>query len=265
MRRTRMENERNEGFLVRIEGPIGVMTMNKPASLNALDAGMLDDLLQAIKRLDNDPVVRVLLLFGTEKAFAAGADIHSMAPMTQQQIRADGFIQKFGEIGQHNKPLIACVSGYALGGGFEVALACDMILACETAIFGLPEINLGVIPGGGGTQRLARQIGKALATEMILADRKLDASEAARLGVVNRVYPKDTFVQQCIEFANKIAGKPIDAVMAARSAIVQSDELPLKGGLDYERDLFYALFDTDDQKEGMRAFLEKRKPAWISK
>lgn len=256
----------NESLVVcKKVGKVGSMVLNRPAALNALNKELLLAILDAIEAFDADPEVTVMTLAGNRKAFAAGADIRSMAQESAESIRNAGFIELFGKIGRQKKPLIACVSGFALGGGFELALACDLVLASENAVFGLPEITLGVIPGGGGTQRLTMAVGKALAFEMILDGRRLTASEALALGVVSRVFPDATFEQDCIALATRISERAPVAILAAKRAIDAALSLPLDQGLVIERDLFYSLFNTQDQKEGMAAFLEKRPPTWQGK
>lgn len=243
-------------------GKIGLITMNRPRALNALNQEMLSSLVRTAQMMDVDEDINVVLLRGSEKAFAAGADIRFMAQMSSVEMQQAGFIELFEEIGKLKKPIIASVSGFALGGGFEVALACDMILASDTAIFGLPEVTIGVIPGGGGTQRLTRTIGKQLAMEMILNDRKLTALEAEKFGLVNHVYPVAELEAKAMEFAEQLSERAPLALIAAKSAILAVDQLPIDGGLQNERNGFVTLFDTSDQKEGMKAFLEKRKPNW---
>ena len=261
-----MDTTNNEALVVcKKIGKVGSMVLNRPAALNALNKELLLAIMDAIEAFDVDPGVTVMTLSGNRKAFAAGADIRSMAQETAESIRKAGFIELFCKIGRQKKPLIACVSGFALGGGFELALACDLIVASENAIFGLPEITLGVIPGGGGTQRLTKIVGKALAFEMILDGRRLTASEALAHGVVNRVFPDATFDQDCLALATRISERAPMAILAAKKAIDAALGLPLEQGLVVERDLFYNLFDTQDQKEGMAAFLEKRAPTWLGK
>lgn len=241
---------------------VGLVRLNQPRTYNALSGPLMDELMSALAALDADPAVGCLVITGSEKAFAAGADISEMAQATPVEMLHKQFIARWERLRGLRKPVIAAVSGYALGGGCELALACDMIIAAETAVFGQPEINLGVIPGAGGTQRLARTIGKALAMEMVLNDRRLTADEAARFGLVNRVVPVDRVVTEAVDLAEQIAARAPVAVQLAKDAVNMALETSLAAGLAYERNHFYALFATEDQKEGMAAFLEKRKPEW---
>lgn len=241
---------------------VGLVRLNEPRTFNALTGPLMNELMSALAELDRDESVRCLVITGTAKVFAAGADIHEMAQATPVEMMEKAFIARWERLRALHKPVIAAVSGYALGGGCELALACDMIVASETAIFGQPEVNLGVIPGAGGTQRLTRTVGKALAMEMCLNDRRLTAAEAERFGLVNRVAPVETYLEEAIALATQIAARAPVALRMVKEAINMALETPLAGGLAYERNLFYALFATHDQKEGMAAFLEKRPPAW---
>lgn len=241
---------------------VALVRLNQPRTFNALTGPLMDELMTALEQLDADPEVRCLVLTGNEKAFAAGADIKEMAQATPVELIEKAFIGRWERLRALRKPIIAAVSGYALGGGCELALACDMIIASETAVFGQPEINLGVIPGAGGTQRLARTLGKALAMEMALNDRRLSAAEAERFGLVNRVVPVADLIDEAVALAAAIAARAPLAVRFAKDAVNMALETPLSAGLAYERNLFYALFATEDQREGMAAFLEKRKPEW---
>lgn len=243
-------------------GKVGLIRLNRPQSMNALNPQLLGELIQALSAHDSDPNIGAMLLTGSERVFAAGADIKFMTEASAAEMRANGFVSLFEGLGKLNKPLIAAVSGYALGGGFELALACDMIVASESARFGLPEVTIGVIPGGGGTQRLALALGKALAMEIILNNRILSAAEALQFGLINRVVPVELLLEESLSLASEIAARAPLAVAAAKRAIIGAFELPLDAGLVNERELFYGLFDTLDQKEGMRAFIEKRKPDW---
>jgi enoyl-CoA hydratase len=206
-----------------------------------------------------------MVLTGNDKVFAAGADIKEMAAQDAAAMLASGFIQAFGRFASLQKPVIAAVSGWALGGGCELALACDMIIASETARFGQPEITIGVIPGAGGTQRLVRAVGKSLAMEIILNNRTLSAQEALQFGLVNRVVPADRFLEEAVGLAREIAGRAPLAARAARQLIAEAFEMPLAEGLDRERRVFFDLFATDDRREGMRAFVEKRQPRWTGR
>ncbi len=241
---------------------VGLVRLNEPRAFNTLTGPLMDELMGALAAFDRDESVRCLVITGTAKVFAAGADIKEMAQATPAEMMEKAFIARWERLRTLRKPVIAAVSGYALGGGCELALACDMIVASETAIFGQPEINLGVIPGAGGTQRLTRTVGKALAMEMCLNDRRLTAAEAERFGLVNRVAPVETYLEEAIALAAQIAARAPVAIRMAKDAVNMALEMPLDGGLAYERNLFYALFATHDQKEGMAAFLEKRAPTW---
>jgi len=241
---------------------VGLVRLNEPRTFNALTGPLMNELMSALAELDRDESVRCLVITGTATVFAAGADIHEMAQATPVELMEKAFIARWERLRALHKPVIAAVSGYALGGGCELALACDMIVASETAIFGQPEVNLGVIPGAGGTQRLTRTVGKALAMEMCLNDRRLTAAEAERFGLVNRVAPVETYLEEAIALATQIAARAPVALRMVKEAINMALETPLTSGLAYERNLFYALFATHDQKEGMAAFLEKRPPAW---
>lgn len=241
---------------------VGLVRLNEPRTFNALTGPLMDELMGALAAFDRDESVRCLVITGTAKVFAAGADIKEMAQATPVELMEKAFIARWERLRTLRKPVIAAVSGYALGGGCELALACDMIVASETAIFGQPEVNLGVIPGAGGTQRLTRTVGKALAMEMCLNDRRLTAAEAERFGLVNRVAPVETYLEEAIALATQIAARAPVALRMVKEAINMALETPLTSGLAYERNLFYALFATHDQKEGMAAFLEKRPPAW---
>ena len=259
----RIETTMNQTVLIEKIGKVGVLTLNRPEALNALNQEMLQALVQALQDFDADSTVTVMLIKGSEKAFAAGADIKFMADATAQEMRQNGFIDLFAEIGKIKKPIIASVSGYALGGGFEVVLSCDIILAAESAVFGLPEVTIGVIPGGGGTQRLVRIVGKYLAMEMVLNNRKLNAHEALGFGLVNHVFANAMIAEESLRIATEISLRAPIAMRAAKSAMNTTFENGLTEGLEAERTLFYNLFETQDQKEGMKAFQEKRKPNWV--
>jgi len=241
---------------------VGLVRLNEPRTFNVLTGPLMDELMGALAAFDRDESVRCLVITGTAKVFAAGADIKEMAQATPVEMMEKAFIARWERLRGLHKPVIAAVSGYALGGGCELALACDMIVASETAVFGQPEINLGVMPGAGGTQRLTRTVGKALAMEMCLNDHRLTAAEAERFGLVNRVAPVETYLEEAIALAAQIAARAPVAIRMAKEAVNMALETPLASGLAYERNLFYALFATRDQKEGMAAFLEKRPPAW---
>jgi enoyl-CoA hydratase len=248
-----------EHILVEIEPPIATITLNRPKVLNALSPDLIDELTGALSELDSDENVRAVVLTGGPRVFAAGADISDMADRGPvEQLRRDQ-TGRWAPLAGFSKPLIAAVNGYALGGGCEVALMCDLIIAGETARFGQPEINLGIIPGAGGTQRWPRTVGKYVAMEVMLTGAAVTAQRAYELGLVNRVVPSEMTIGLAKRMARQIAEKPPLAVRMAKEAVLKAFETPLHEGLASERKSFYFLFATDDQKEGMHAFLEKRK------
>ncbi len=249
-------------ILVEQRGHVGLITLNRPQALNALNRTLLMELMEALEAFDANPEVGAMVITGNEKAFAAGADIKEMAEASAVEMLERDTIGLFDRIRRIKKPVIAAVSGWALGGGCELALSCDMIVASETARFGQPEINIGVIPGAGGTQRLTRAIGKALAMEMVLNNRTLTAQEALQFGLVNRVAPVERYLEEALNLAEEIASRAPLAVRLAKEAINAAFETSLTEGLAAERRNFYLLFATEDQKEGMKAFIEKRKPQW---
>ncbi|MFO7663267.1 MAG: enoyl-CoA hydratase-related protein [Chloroflexota bacterium] len=251
-----------ENILTRVEGRVGVVQLNRPKSLNALNRETMTELMDALALFDVDEAVGCLVVTGNERAFAAGADIKEMMTATPASMMANSFIDQWDRLRRIGKPVIAAVSGYALGGGCELAMACDMIVASETAQFGQPEINLGVIPGAGGTQRMTLAVGKSMAMEMVLNGRFLTAGEALRAGLVNRVFPVEVYLDEAIKLAAEIAGRAPIALRLAKEAVNAVYEMPLQAGLDHERRLFYMLFSTEDQQEGMDAFVNKRKPQW---
>ena len=242
---------------------VALVTIDRPAVRNALDAATIDQLADALEALDADPACRCIVLTGAgERAFAAGADIREMADDTAAGLLASDPFARWERIARVRTPTIAAVRGYALGGGCELAMSCDMIVAADDAVFGQPEVRLGVIPGAGGTQRLTRALGKAKAMELILTGRNLPAAEAEAHGLVSRLVPADQVLAAALDLAVQVAAMPPLAVRAAVEAIDAAQELPLRDGLALERRLFYLLFATEDQKEGMRAFLEKRPASW---
>jgi enoyl-CoA hydratase len=249
-------------ILTETRGRVGLITLNRPQALNAINPQLMGELLQALTAWDADSAIGAMLITGSERVFAAGADIKFMAGASAAEMRASGFVELYEGLRKLVKPLIAAVSGFALGGGCELALACDMIMASETARFGQPEVTIGVIPGGGATQRLARALGKALAMEIMLNNRMLSAAEALHYGLVNRVVPAELLLQESLVLAQEIAGRAPLAVAAAKRAVNAAYDMSLSEGLARERELFHELFDSADQKEGMQAFIEKRKPRW---
>ncbi len=252
-------------ILTEIRGRAGLIMLNRPQALNALNDALLAELNDALHAFESDPSIGAIVITGSERAFAAGADIKDMAEASEAEMRERRFIGRFEELRAITKPVIAAVSGFALGGGCELAMACDMIVASQSAKFGQPEVTIGVIPGAGGTQRLTRAVGKAIAMEMILNNRTLSAAEAERLGLVNRVVPVERCLDEALTLAAQIAERAPLAVRAAKQAINNAYDLPLTDGLADERERFFALFSTEDQKEGMRAFIEKRKPGWTGR
>jgi enoyl-CoA hydratase len=251
-----------ENILTRRKGKVGIVQINRPKVLNALSDATVREMIHALKAFDADPEIGAMVLTGSARAFAVGADISEMADKDAADFLTFDKIGVWDQVRAIRKPIIAAVSGYCLGGGCEIPLACDMIVASETTVFGQPEINLGVIPGAGGTQRLARAIGKVLAMEMVLNDRRLTAEEALHFGLVNKVVPVEHYLDEAIALAQSIAEKAPLAVQLGKDAVNRAFETTLTEGLNYERKLFYYLFATEDQKEGMRAFLEKRSAEW---
>jgi enoyl-CoA hydratase len=249
-------------ILTEARGRVALVTLNRPQALNALNRTLLTELGEALDALDADPQIGAIVITGSARAFAAGADIKEMAAMSAVEMMTNGFSGLFARLARVGKPVIAAVSGFALGGGFELALLCDMIVAAESAKFGLPEVTIGVIPGGGGTQRLTRAVGKALAMEMILNNRHLSAAEAEKYGLVNRVFPNERYLDEALSLAADIAGRSPLSLRLAKEAINAAFEGSLSETLDDERRLFQLTFASEDQKEGMAAFLEKRKPTW---
>lgn len=249
-------------ILTEVRGRVGLVTLNRPEAMNALNPTILRELMEALEAFDRDETIGAMLVSGNPKVFAAGADIKEMADASEEQIRQSPFIDSFARIRQVKKPVIAAVSGWALGGGCELAMSCDMIVASEKARFGQPEITIGVIPGAGGTQRLTLAVGKAIAMEMVLNNRTLSASEAFQFGLVNRVVPVEKYLQEALSLAEEIAARAPVAVRAGKQAINQVFEGSLTEGLSTEKELFFGLFSTEDQKEGMHAFIEKRQPNW---
>jgi len=250
-----------QNILVETRGRVGLVTLNRPKALNALNDQLMDELGAAMLGFDGDEGIGAMVITGSERAFAAGADIGAMKDWTYMDVFKSEYISRNWEtLRKVRKPVIAAVSGFALGGGCELAMMCDFIIAAESARFGQPEIKLGIIPGAGGTQRLPRAVGKAKAMDLVLTARMMDAAEAERAGLVSRVVPNDKLLEEAMAAANVIAGYSLPAVMMAKEAINRAYEAPLAEGMLYERRLFHSLFATDDQKEGMAAFVEKRSP-----
>jgi enoyl-CoA hydratase len=248
-----------------VEPFVALIELNRPKELNALNHELMEELRDALAALDVNQAVHVIILTGNEKAFAAGADIKQMADKTAIDMVMEDRFRTWDQIRTTKKPIIAAVSGFALGGGCELAMTCDMIIASETAKFGQPEVRIGTIPGAGGTQRMTHAIGKAKAMELILSGRFLSASEAQAHGLVNHVFPLDTYLSETIKLAKEIASYSPVAVQLAKEAINRSFETHLEEGLAYERKSFYLTFSSEDQKEGMKAFIEKRTPSYKGK
>lgn len=244
------------------DGAVGIVTINRPRQLNALSSAVLTELADALEAHDRDDEVRAIILTGGTEVFAAGADLKELRGQTPAAMLTSDRVSLFDRVRGISKPVIAAVSGYALGGGCEVAMLCDMIIASETARFGQPEINVGLMPGAGGTQRLARTIGKAKAMEMVLVGAPIDAQTAERLGLVNRVVPVAELLATAKTLAQQIASRPPLSVRLTKQAVLKAFELPLSEAVDYERKLFYLLFATEDAQEGISAFLEKRPPSF---
>ncbi|MDX9998608.1 MAG: enoyl-CoA hydratase [Phenylobacterium sp.] len=246
-------------LIVETAEAVALIKLNRPEALNALNGQLMDELTAALDAAEADEAVRAIVITGSERAFAAGADIKEMAPKSYAEVFSEDFITRNWErVTRCRKPVIAAVAGYALGGGCELAMMCDFIIAADNARFGQPEINLGVIPGAGGTQRLTRFVGKSKAMEMVLTGRMMDAAEAERAGLVSRIVPVAELLPTAMEAAKKIASLSPQAVMIAKELIGAAYETPLSQGVRMERRLFHSLFAFDDQKEGMAAFVEKR-------
>lgn len=254
-----------ETILIERRGRVGLVTLNRPKALNALNARLIAETDQALSDFDQDPEISAVVLTGSDKAFAAGADIKEMMENDFAAALATNFIAPWQRIAAHKKPVIAAVAGYALGGGCELALMCDIVLAADNARFGQPEINLGTIPGAGGTQRLTRAVGKAKAMEMILTGRMMDAAEAERSGLVTRVVPLANLVDEAIKLGETIATKSQPIVAMAKDMVNAAFEATLSEGIRIERRTFYATFATEDRREGMAAFIEKRSPNFVDR
>ena len=248
------------------EGHVGVISLNRPEAMNALNTAMVHELVLALSEFEKDDEVRCVVIAGGERAFSAGADIKEMSGMTAVQMTmSEHFFPLWDKVGRYSKPIVAALSGFVLGGGLELAMSCDILVASETTQLGQPEIDIGVMPGGGGTQRLTRAVGKYKAMEMILTGKRIGAEEAKTLGLVSRVVPKEAYLAEAMKVANEVAAKSPVAVKLAKMAVNKSFEMGLGPGLDFERELFYMLFASEDQKEGMDAFTQKRKPVFKGK
>jgi enoyl-CoA hydratase len=248
--------------LVNRDGPVAVVRLNRPRVRNAINQASMGELVDILDSLDRDPDVRAIVITGDERAFAAGADIAEMANATAVEMHARPNLARWERLRKLRKPLIAAVAGFALGGGCELAMVCDLVVAAESARFGQPEINLGIIPGGGGTQRLVRAVGKARAMEIILTGRMISAEEAFSAGLITRVVPTELYLTEAIRLAHAISEKPPLAVQFAKESVLKAFDSNLETGLEYERRSFELLFATEDCREGMQAFLEKRNPTF---
>ncbi len=254
-----------ENINVTTENAVGLIQLNRPNVLNALNSRVMTELTRALEEFDANDSVRCIVIYGNARAFSAGADIDEMKSATPVDMLRENRIAYWDRLRKVTKPVIAAVSGYCLGGGCELAMACDIIIASESAQFGQPEINIGVMPGAGGTQRLTRALGKSRAMELVLTGKFMGAREAEMRGLVSRVVPVELYLDEAKALAREIASKAPVAVRLAKEAVNKVFEMPLADGLDYERRLFYFLFSTEDQREGMEAFLAKRKAEWKGK
>jgi enoyl-CoA hydratase len=249
-----------ETIIVETKGRVGIVRLNRPNALNALNAQLIDDVTKALDIFEDDEDIGCIVITGSDKAFAAGADIKQMQSKTYMSAYKEDFISKWDRVARARKPVIAAVAGFALGGGCELAMMCDIIIAADTAKFGQPEIKLGVMPGSGGTQRLIRQIGKAKAMEMCLTGRMMDATEAERANLVARVVPAASLMEETLKTAETIAGMSLPVAMMTKETDNRAYETTLAEGIRFERRVFHSQFGLEDQKEGMSAFIEKRKP-----
>ena len=245
-------------IIVKTRGKVGIITLNRPNALNALNSALVGEMSQALDAYEADEGIACIVITGSPKAFAAGADIKEMQSKTYMQAYKEDFIGSWERVARCRKPVIAAVAGFALGGGCELAMMCDFIIAADNAKFGQPEIKLGVMPGSGGTQRLARFVGKAKAMEMCLTGRMMDAAEAERCGLVSRVVPADKLMEDALKTAEAVASMSLPALMMTKESINRAFETTLSEGIKFERRVFHAMFATEDQKEGMAAFAEKR-------
>ncbi|ODN71296.1 enoyl-CoA hydratase [Methylobrevis pamukkalensis] len=249
-----------ECIVTETRGHVGLIRLDRPKALNALSDALLTELGEALDAFEADAAIGCIVLTGSDKAFAAGADIKEMAKLDFLTAYMGDFAQRIDRVARCRKPLVAAVSGYALGGGCELAMSCDFILAADSARFGQPEITLGIMPGMGGTQRLARLVGRSKAMDMVLTGRMMDAAEAERAGLVSRIFPADSLLEETLKIAEKIADLSLPIAMMAKETVNRAEEVSLAEGLRFERRLFHAMFATEDQKEGMAAFIEKRAP-----
>tara|TARA_Y100001960_G_scaffold330653_1_gene425270 strand:+ start:1566 stop:2342 length:777 start_codon:yes stop_codon:yes gene_type:complete len=253
-----------ENIIAESRQPVGLITLNRPESLNALSTPLMQELSEAVEVFEADSAIHVIVITGSEKAFAAGADIKEMQSKSYMDVYKEDFVTRDWErVSRCRKPTIAAVAGFALGGGCELAMMCDILIAAENAKFGQPEIKLGILPGSGGTQRLPRAVGKAKAMDLVLTGRMMDAQEAERAGLVSRIVPSKELLEEALQVAAEIAAFSLPSIMMAKESVGRAYETTLSEGIRFERRLFHSAFATDDQKEGMAAFAEKRKPAFI--
>ena len=254
-----------QNILVETQGRVGIIRLNRPQALNALNKALIAELTQAIETFDADEKIGCMLITGNDKAFAAGADIKEMADKPFIDAYLGDFVSNWNVAARARKPIVAAVAGFALGGGCELAMQCDIVIAADTAKFGQPEIKLGVIPGIGGTQRLGRAVGKAKAMDLILTGRMMDAAEAEKSGLVARLVSPEKLMDEAMKVAETIANMSLPSVLAGKEAVNRAFEGGLSEGMAFERRIFHSLFATEDQKEGMKAFIEKRTPKWKNK
>ena len=254
-----------ENIIVETKGRVGIIRLNRPQALNALNKALIAELTHAIEGFDADDKIGCILITGSDKAFAAGADIKEMADKPFIEAYLGDFVSNWNGAAKARKPIVAAVAGFALGGGCELAMQCDMVIAADTAKFGQPEIKLGVIPGIGGTQRLTHAVGKAKAMDLILTGRMMDAAEAEKSGLVARVVPAANLIEEAMKVADTIANMSLPSVLAGKESVNRAFESGLSEGMAFERRIFHSLFATEDQKEGMKAFVEKRAPKWKNK
>ena len=252
-------------IITEVRDHIGIVRLNRPDKLNALNYNLMTQVIEALEAFDADQDTRCMLLTGDERAFAAGADINEMADASMIEMHYRNMFGRWERIRRLHKPIVAAVSGYALGGGCELMMYCDIVIASETARFGQPEVNIGVMPGAGGTQRLTRAVGKAQAMDLILTGRMITAQEAHTMGLVSRVVPAEHYFDEALSVCHELCSRPPIALQMAKEAVSKAFDTTLTEGLEFERKLFYMLFATDDQKEGMRAFVEKRQPVFVGR
>ncbi|HEY6022782.1 MAG TPA: enoyl-CoA hydratase [Pseudolabrys sp.] len=254
-----------QNIIVETKGRVGIIRLNRPQALNALNKALVEELTKAVEAFDSDDKIGCLLITGNEKAFAAGADIKEMVNKPFIEAYLGDFVSNWNAVARARKPVVAAVAGFALGGGCELAMQSDIVIAAENAKFGQPEIKLGVIPGIGGTQRLTRAVGKSKAMDLILTGRIMDAAEAEKSGLVARVVPAASLMDEAMKVADAIANMSLPSVLAAKESVCAAFESSLAEGMRFERRIFHSLFATEDQGEGMKAFIEKRPPAWKNK